>query len=51
VKKIDMSSEAITRRRQTEQLRALSLSLIIAKKISDEKTQEKNKKDDRNEQK
>lgn len=52
MKKIDMSSEAITRRlRQTEQLRVLSLSLIKAKKISDEKPQEKNKKDDRNEQK
>lgn len=36
--KIDMSSEAITRRlRQTDQLRELSLSLMKAKKISDEK--------------
>jgi hypothetical protein len=38
MKKIDMSSEAITRRlRQTDQLRELSLSLMKAKKISDEK--------------
>ncbi len=50
MKKIDMSSEAITRRlRQTDQLRELSLSLINAKKISDEKKKralEENKKDD-----
>ncbi len=33
-----MSSEAITRRlRQTDQLRKLSLSLMKAKKVSDEK--------------
>ncbi|MGI8670522.1 MAG: hypothetical protein ACR2J3_11870 [Aridibacter sp.] len=38
MKKIDMSSEAITRRlRQTDQLRELSLSLMKAKKKSDEK--------------
>lgn len=38
MKKIDKSSEAITRRlRQTDQLRELSLSLIKAKKESDEK--------------
>ena len=38
MKKIDMSSEAITRRlRQTDQLRDLSLSLMKAKKESDEK--------------
>lgn len=38
MKKIDMSSEAITRRlRQVDQLRELSLSLMRAKKISDEK--------------
>lgn len=38
MKKIDMSSEAITRRlRQVDQLRELSLSLIKAKKVSDEK--------------
>lgn len=56
MKKIDMSSEAITRRlRQTEQLRALSLSLMKAKKISDERRkenpEEKPEKDDRSEQK
>jgi len=52
VKKIDMSSEAITRRlRQTEQLRILSLSLMKAKKIPDAKSKEQNKKDDRNEKK
>lgn len=38
MKTIDMSSEAITRRlRQTDELRELSLSLIKAKKESDEK--------------
>lgn len=38
MKKIDMSSEAITRRlRRTDQLRELSLSLMKAKKESDEK--------------
>ncbi len=38
MKKVDMSSEAITRRlRQTDQLRELSLSLMKAKKESDEK--------------
>ena len=38
-----MSSEAITRRlRQVDQLRELSLSLMKAKKVSDEKAQ-KNK--------
>ena len=38
MKKVDMSSEAITRRlRQDDQLRELSLSLMKAKKISDEK--------------
>ena len=38
MKKIDMSSEAITRRlRQVDQLRELSLSLMKAKKDSDEK--------------
>jgi hypothetical protein len=40
MKKVDMSSEAITRRlRQTDQLRELSLSLIKAKKEWDERTQ------------
>lgn len=43
-----MSSEAITRRlRQTEQLRVLSLSLMKAKKKSDEEKQKVEKKDDR----
>lgn len=38
MKKVDMSSEAITRRlKQTDQLRELSLSLMKAKKVSDEK--------------
>ena len=38
MKKIDMSSEAITRRlRQVDQLRELSLSLMKAKKDSDAK--------------
>ena len=38
MKKIDMTSEAITRRlRQVDQLRELSLSLMKAKRISDEK--------------
>jgi len=38
MKKVDMSSEAITRRlRQVDQLRELSLSLMKAKKVSDEK--------------
>lgn len=38
MKKVDMSSEAIVRRlRQVDQLRELSLSLMKAKKISDEK--------------
>ncbi len=39
MKKVDMSGKAITRRlKQTDQLRELSLSLMKAKKISDEKT-------------
>ncbi len=43
MKKVDMSSEAITRRlKQADQLRELSLSLMKAKKISDGKS-EKNK--------
>ena len=38
MKKIDMSDKAITRRlRQVDQLRELSLSLMKAKKVSDEK--------------
>jgi len=41
MKKVDMSSEAITRRlRQVDQLRELSLSLMKAKKESDEKAKE-----------
>ncbi len=39
MKKVDMSSEAITRRlRQVDQLRELSLSLMKAKKDSDAKS-------------
>ena len=42
-----MSSEAITRRlRQTDQLRELSLSLMKAKKESDEKKKQAEKKSD-----
>lgn len=42
MKKVDMSSEAITLRlRRTEQLRELSLSLMKAKKESDEKAKQK----------
>jgi hypothetical protein len=38
MKKVDMSDEAITRRlRQVDQLRELCLSLMKAKKVSDEK--------------
>lgn len=38
MKKVDMSSEAITRRLKTvDQLREFCLSLMKAKKISDEK--------------
>lgn len=38
MKKVDYSSEAISRRlRQTEQLRVLSLSLMKAKRLHDEK--------------
>jgi hypothetical protein len=41
MKKVDMSSEAITRRlKQVDQLRELSLSLMRAKKESDEKAKE-----------
>jgi hypothetical protein len=40
MKKVDMSGEAITRRlRQVDQLRELSLSLMKAKKVSDEKAE------------
>jgi ribosomal protein S18 acetylase RimI-like enzyme len=45
MKKVDMSSEAITRRlRQVDQLRELSLSLMKAKKLSDEKAEEEKEK-------
>ena len=38
MKKVDMSDKAITRRlKQVDQLRELSLSLMKAKKVSDEK--------------
>jgi hypothetical protein len=48
MKKVDISSEAITRRlRQTEQLRELCLSLMKAKKISD-KNRAKEKSDAEN---
>ncbi len=44
MKKIDMSSEAITRRlRRVDQLRELSLSLMKAKKESDEKKKKEEK--------
>ncbi len=40
MKKVDMSSKAITRRlRQTDELRELSLSLMNAKKTSDAKAE------------
>ncbi|HEV7645041.1 MAG TPA: hypothetical protein VGO50_13935 [Pyrinomonadaceae bacterium] len=39
MKKIDMSSEAITRRiKQTDQLREVSLSLMKAKKLTPEES-------------
>ena len=51
MKKIDMSSEAISRRlRQVDQIRYLCLSLMKAKKKSDEKTK-KERQNDRDEQK
>ena len=41
MKKVDMSDKAITRRlRQTDQLRELCLSLMKAKKDSDEKARQ-----------
>ena len=47
MKKVDMSSEAITRRlRQVDQLRELSLSLMRAKRESDEKKKRAEKKTD-----
>ena len=49
MKKVDMSSEAITRRlQQTDQLRELSLSLIKAKKESDEKKKQAEKQNAKN---
>jgi hypothetical protein len=46
MKKVDMSSEAITRRlRQVDQLRELSLSLMKAKRLSDEKAKAEKEKD------
>ena len=48
MKKVDMSSEAITRRlRQTDQLRELSLSLMKAKKECDKKASEIKQKEER----
>lgn len=50
MKKVDMSSDAITRRlRQTEQLRKLSLSLMRAKILTDSEAVElrKRNRDDR----
>ncbi len=50
MKKVDMSSEAITRRlRQVDQLRELSLSLMKAKKVSDEKAGKNNQPDAKSE--
>jgi hypothetical protein len=47
MKKVDMSSEAITRRlRRVDQLRELCLSLMKAKKESDEKKADMNKQQD-----
>ena len=44
MKKVDMSEQAILRRLKTvDQLRELCLSLMKAKKVSDEKKAEKNK--------
>ena len=52
MKKIDMSSEAISRRlKQVDQIRYLCLSLMKAKKISDVKDQIKENKDERNQTK
>ena len=46
MKKVDMSSEAITRRlRRVDQLRELSLSLMKAKRLSDEKAGEEKSKE------
>ena len=49
MKQVDMSEKAVLRRlRQVDQLRDLCLSLMKAKKMSDEKKIEDEKKDDRN---
>ncbi len=49
MKKIDMSDKAITRRlRQVDQLRELSLSLMKAKKESDEKKAQEKKQSELN---
>ena len=46
MKKVDMSEKAILRRlKQVDQLRTLCLSLMKAKKASDEKAKENNPKD------
>ena len=43
MKKVDMSEEAILRRlKQVDQLRELCLSLMKAKKVSDEKNEKDN---------
>ncbi len=52
MKQVDMSEKAVLRRlRQVDQLRDLCLSLMKAKKMSDEKKIEDEKKDDRNQTK
>ena len=49
MKTVDMSDKAITRRlKQTDQLRELSLSLMKAKKLQDEKSDQNNKKSAKN---
>jgi hypothetical protein len=50
MKKVDMSSEAITRRlKHVDQLRELCLSLMKAKKLHDEKTKNASPKDEKQE--
>lgn len=52
MKKIDMSSEAITRRlRRVDEMRVLSLSLMKAKKESDEKAKKDTKEVQKSERK
>lgn len=49
MKQVDMSREAVTRRlRQVDELRQLCLSLMKAKKESDEKKAREEQKNDRN---